>query len=192
MAPHLDYEKVLNKRKNIYRSCQGNHLEQKLNYEMKTFMVDLLLRQDKISMASSIECRVPFVDQDLIAFTRNNINIEDMLKCQSFGKKKQNTKLILKKLAAKYFGADFTYRKKMGLPSPLEDYFYEKKFADYMKKVLLPGIKKRGLFNYDFIEKCYEKKLHLQTVVWRAVTFELWARMYIDQSGAEVLRYAGL
>jgi len=192
MTPQLDYKKVLNKRKKIYKSCQGNNLEQKLNYEMKTFMVDLLLRQDKISMASSIECRVPFVDQDLIAFTRNNINADDMLKCQSFKKQKQNTKLVLKKLAAKYFGEEFTYRTKMGLPSPLEDYFYEDQFADYMKEVLLPKIKKRGLFNYDFIEKCYKQKKHLQTVVWRAVTFELWAMMYIDQGGAEVLRHAGL
>lgn len=192
MAPQLDYGKVLSKRKKIYRGCEGSNLEKKLNYEMKTFMVDLLLRQDKISMASSVECRVPFVDQDLIAFTRNYISADNMLKRQGFGSKKQNTKLILKKLAAKYFGKKFTYRRKMGLPSPLEDYFYEEDFADYMKNVILPGIKNRGLFHYDFIKSCYEQKKYLQTVVWRAVTFELWAMMYIDQSGTEVLRHAGL
>ena len=192
MTCNLDYNKVLKKRKKILESCNGESVERKLNYEMKTFMVDLLLRQDKVSMASSIECRVPFVDQDLIDYVRNNISVKNMIKRQRFGTKQQNTKLILKRLAGKHFGSEFANRTKMGLPSPLEEYFYEDTFFQYMNEEILPGIKARGFFNYAFIEKCYSEKKNLQSVVWRAVAFEVWAQMYIDRKGIGVLEYAGL
>lgn len=190
LRPNLDFHKVLEKRKRIYYSCNGEGIVKKLNYEMKTFMVDLLMRQDKVSMASSIECRVPFVDQDLIEFVRTNINTNDMVKRQAFGTSKQNTKLILKRLASKYFGDDFAYRKKMGLPSPLNEYLYEEEFKKYMYDVIFPSIKDRNIFNYDYVKDCYENKENLSNVVWRALTFEIWAMMYIDNNGRDVLKYA--
>ena len=190
LRPQLNYKSVLDKRKKMYYSCNGMGVEKKLNYEMKTFMVDLLMRQDKVSMASSIECRVPFVDQDFIEFVRANVSVSDMVRRQSFGRKKQNTKLILKRLAAKYFGDDFAYRKKMGLPSPLAEYFYEPEFRDYMQNVILPNVKKRNIFNYDYVKECYEEKKNLTNVVWRALTFEIWAMMYLDNDGRNVLEYA--
>ena len=189
LRPQLDYKKVLEKRKKIYDSCNGERIEKKLNYEMKTFMVDLLMRQDKVSMSSSIECRVPFVDQDLIEYVRKNISTDDLVKKQSFGTSKQNTKLILKRLATKYFGKEFANRKKMGLPSPLNEYFYEEDFERYMNNVILPGIKNRGIFNYSYVKECYDNRINLTNVVWRALTFEMWAMMYLDNNGRDVLLY---
>lgn len=190
LRPNLDYKKVLEKRKKIYQSCGGTGLIKKLNYEMKTFMVDLLIRQDKVSMASSIECRVPFVDQDLIEYVRKNVGEKDLVRTQAFGTTKQNTKLILKRIAAKYFGENFANRKKMGLPSPLFEYFYEENFKEYMQNVIFPNVVKRGIFNYEYVKMCYENKENLTNVVWRVVTFEIWAMMYLDNDGKGVVEYA--
>jgi asparagine synthetase B (glutamine-hydrolysing) len=96
----------------------------------------------------------------------------------------------LKRLAEKYFGKEFANRKKMGLPSPLQDYFYEADFSQYMYEVIFPNIKRRGIFNYDYVKECYEKRINLSNVVWRALTFEIWAMMYIDEDGRKVLSYA--
>ena len=59
-----------------------------------------------------------------------------------------------------------------------------------MQNVILPNVKKRNIFNYDYVKECYEEKKNLTNVVWRALTFEIWAMMYLDNDGRNVLEYA--
>lgn len=57
------------------------------------------------------------------------------------------TKLSLKELAKTMFGHDFAYRKKEGLHSPLEQYFYEDSFREFVTSKVLPNVQKRGIFD---------------------------------------------
>ena len=152
-------------------------------------MVELLLRQDKISMANSIECRVPFVDQELISFVRNNIPPEALVYPADKYDAIQNsnkTKVALKRVAALHFGKNFAYRKKEGLHSPLSKYFYEDMFKQYIETKVLPKVKSRKLFNYRFVKDCFINHSHIQDVLWRVISFEVWMQMYVDNDGAVV------
>lgn len=186
MCPHADYHKALKRRLRIFNETPGQGIQKRLNYEMRTFMVELLLRQDKISMANSIECRVPFSDQDLIAYVRENIPGEDLVHSAREYHPQENslkTKLPLKALAKTMFGHDFAYRKKEGLHSPLEQYFYEDSFREFITTKVLPNVRRRGIFSYSFVNACYETHTHIQDVLWRVITFEVWAQLYLDDNG---------
>lgn len=95
------------------------------------------------------------------------------------------TKLSLKELAKTMFGHDFAYRKKEGLHSPLEQYFYEDSFREFVTSKVLPNVQKRGIFDYSFVNTCYETHTHIQDVLWRVITFEVWAMLYLDDNGQE-------
>lgn len=189
MCPHADYRKALARRLHIFEETPGKGMQKRLNYEMRTFMVELLLRQDKISMAHSIECRVPFSDQDFISYIRENIPAETLVhSAQEYDalENARKTKLPLKELAATMFGRDFANRKKEGLHSPLERYFYTDSFRHYFESRVLPGVYERGIFDYDFVKACYETHTHIQDVLWRVISFEVWAQLYLDNNGQAV------
>ena len=61
LRPEADLEKVIARRRTIFVEGQADHLANCLKYEMQTYMVDLLVRQDKMTMAHSLENRVPFL-----------------------------------------------------------------------------------------------------------------------------------
>lgn len=189
MCPNADYRKALARRLRIFEETPGQGMQKRLNYEMRTFMVELLLRQDKISMAHSIECRVPFSDQDLIAYVRENIPAETLVHGAREYDARENarrTKLPLKDLAAAMFGSDFATRKKEGLHSPLERYFYTDSFRVFFESRVLPSVRERGIFDYDYVKDCYENRTRIQDVLWRVITFEVWAQMYLDNNGRGV------
>src|SRR4029079_12602171 len=71
IRPGMDGRKLLDYRRSLFEEGQGDHLSKCMKYEMQTHMVDLLLRQDRMTMAHSLEGRVPFLDRDLIAFVRS-------------------------------------------------------------------------------------------------------------------------
>ena len=68
-----------------------------MKYEMQTHMVDLLLRQDRMTMAHSLEGRVPFLDRNFIAFIRSlpsSALVGDKLRLRD--RRMHNTKILLK------------------------------------------------------------------------------------------------
>jgi asparagine synthase (glutamine-hydrolysing) len=60
------YANAINQRKKLYDKLSGPALDKQLKYDMSTYLPDLLTRQDKMSMAHSIENRVPFLDNDVV------------------------------------------------------------------------------------------------------------------------------
>lgn len=189
IMPNLDFSNCLQERKKIFNEIPGKGIHKYLNYELKTFLIDLLMRQDKISMGSAVECRVPFVDQDLITYVKKNIKGEWLVKPRKIGKSTlQQTKLILKKVCEKLFGTEFTYRNKIGLQMPLKQYLYSDEFQQYMNLDILPGIRKRNYVNYDKFMQWYQAKENLN-VVWSIITLEIWMQIFIDNHGKKVKEY---
>ncbi len=96
-------EQIIEKRKNFFPSS-NNLLNNFSIYEMKTYMVDLLIRQDKMTMAHSVENRVPFLDKNLVEFVLSlpdtfKINIPNSI--IKFNNHHHSTKKLLKDLAIK-------------------------------------------------------------------------------------------
>ena len=177
---NYDRKKAIQKRKDIYLKLSGDPLQKHRKYELLTYLPDLLMRQDKMSMAHSIENRVPILDNNFVnkglSLTREEVIGE--VKGQKQGK------ISLKKLSEKIFGFDFTYRAKQGFGIPLRQFFQDKKFQDLWEFEILPGIRQRKLFDpepaqeiMNKIQKANSKELDL---IWVMTSFELWAQQYLD------------
>src|SRR5579864_2684455 len=89
-------------------------LARMLYADQKTYLVELLMKQDQMSMASSIESRVPFLDHHFVEFAAT---VPDHLKLRG-----STGKYILKRAVEDLLPRDIIYRKKMGFPTPLRDW----------------------------------------------------------------------
>ena len=83
--------------------------------DQQTYLISILNRQDKMSMAASIESRVPILDYRIVEFANS---LPD-----AYRQSKTQTKLILKKLAEQYLPHEVIYRKKSGFGVPIKDWF---------------------------------------------------------------------
>ncbi|NOR28392.1 MAG: hypothetical protein GQ540_07675, partial [Lutibacter sp.] len=149
-------------------------------YELLTYLPDLLMRQDKMSMAHSIENRVPFLDNEMVS---TSLNIPgDLL----IGKhqEKNEAKMLLKDICASKFGEDFSYREKMDFGIPLRSFFSSKEFKQKWKNQVAPSIQKRGIFELKEISNWVKNVSNATTyqldAIWLMLSFELWAQQYLD------------
>ncbi len=103
----------------------------------------LLMRVDKMAMATSVEARVPFLDYRLVEYS---FKINSRIKV-----KNNTTKYILKKAVEGLIPNEIIYRKKQGFAAPM-NYWLKNELSDFTKNYLLNSkIHQLGLFNKDFI-----------------------------------------
>ena len=70
LRPAANLRPAIEKRRALFEEGRADHLSNCLKYEMRTHLVDLLVRQDKMMMAHGVENRVPFLDQQVVDFAR--------------------------------------------------------------------------------------------------------------------------
>ena len=179
LKPDFSFEKATASRNEIYESLSGSLFDKQVKFEIKTYLPDLLIRQDKMSMAHSIENRVPFLDNDLV---RQSFYIPKEYLLPDTGGEK-NTKYALKKLAGNLFGDDaFAFRKKQGFGIPLRNFFRDKYFHAYLSEEIIPGIKQRNLFNAELPRKWLNNldtiSVHELEGLWIMIAFEAWAKKF--------------
>jgi len=196
LRPRARFESVRARRHDIFAEGHGDHLSNCLRYEMQTYLVDLLVRQDKMTMAHSMENRVPFLDRNLVEFSRRlpaRLLASDSIALTD--SRMRGTKVILKRLAAQVFSDEFVYRPKSGFSLPLAQFFRTPRFEEMMEDQFLPGMRGRGLVNADVVRSRW-KNLADQDQgkaesVWIAVALELWAQQFVDVGAAAARRVAG-
>jgi asparagine synthase (glutamine-hydrolysing) len=177
-------QKACEERKALYNSLNGSVFDRQVKYEMKTYLPDLLIRQDKMSMAHSIENRVPFLDNEVVD---SSFHIPEKYLLMRKSPEGYNTeKYLLKKLTASLFSDSFAFRDKMGFGIPLRQYFNDTHFNTYLMDKVLPGIKIRGIFNHKLVMGWMSEVPSLRPSnlesLWIALTFEIWASVYIDNN----------
>ncbi len=149
-------------------------------YELLSYLPDLLIRQDKMSMAHSIENRVPFLDNEMVVAS---LNTPESLLVKKH-KNRWEGKWLLKEICTEAFSESFAYRSKMGFGIPLKLFFTSSAFKSRWEQELLPGIKTRGLFNSAPLEKNmrHPEQMNAEQLdaLWLMVVFELWAKQYLD------------
>jgi asparagine synthase (glutamine-hydrolysing) len=136
-------------------------------------------------MAHSIENRVPFLDNKMLELW-SGLQSESLVGSALF-RERLTTKMPLKRIAERYFGRDFAYRKKMGFGLPLKEFLASPAFAEIMEDQLLPEMLKRGLIRGDIVKEWW-KKLRLLSYsevecLWICIAFELWALTFLDGNG---------
>jgi asparagine synthase (glutamine-hydrolysing) len=191
LRPEANFENAMQRRRAIFAEGQADHLSNCLKYDMQTYMVDLLVRQDKMTMAHSLENRVPFLDLNLVNCARtlparclvsNSIALRDT--------RMRGTKVVLKNLARKTFDDRFVYRKKSGFSLPLADYFADKRFESLMEDSLLPGMARRGLVRADVVRRWWKDLPRMSPgmseTLWIPIALELWAQKFLDDTPASI------
>lgn len=178
VKPGFKLDDALRRRRKIYNDLSGSPFDRQVKYEIKTYLPDLLARQDKMSMAHSIENRVPFLDNELVehAFA---IAETDII---TSGHSEENIKIALKNLAAGVFGRPFAFRAKQGFGIPLRAFFLDSKFSEYLNDHIVPGIEKRRIFNAPVVGQWVRDIGRISTAeldaLWIMVSFEAWAHEF--------------
>lgn len=172
---------AIKSRKDIWDSLADLSIGRKRKYELLSYLPDLLMRQDKMSMAHSIENRVPFLDNEMIDTA---LQIPDDLLIKE-RKGKWEAKYLLKEICSEVFNEEFAYRNKMGFSIPLRAFFSSAPFQDRWKKEILPSIRKREIFNADVLAKWMNEPKKMQgeqlDTIWLMLGFEMWANQYLDK-----------
>lgn len=196
LRPHTykqDIKHAFAKRMEILNQFRKNDPIHRLaNFDLATFGADCAMRTEKMAMASGVTIRSPFLNTQLQEFllTVPPQYLSDYTKPYF-----KSTKILLKELCAEAFGDAFAYRYKVGLGVPNHEIFADPQVREYVEKELMPSIKRRGIVNYDFVQKIwqlplYDKRnydLYLLQVMWVVFAFEVWAKMYIDMSPLDAI-----
>jgi asparagine synthase (glutamine-hydrolysing) len=151
-------------------------LNQLLYVDIKTYLHELLMKQDQMSMAASIESRVPFLDHKLVEYTAR---LPERLKLRGL-----TTKYILRKAMKGLLPEEILSRSKMGFPVPVGAWFrgaYRWVIDEY---VLSTRAVDRGLFDEGYVRRLVERhqssgENHSERL-WALVNFEIWMRRFID------------
>jgi asparagine synthase (glutamine-hydrolysing) len=183
LRPGGNLRPAIEKRRDLFREGRADHLSNCLKYEMRTHLVDLLLRQDRMTMGHGVETRVPFLDRQVIEFARA-LPAEHLVEPSLGG---VGTKIVVKALARRSFDAAFVYRRKSAFNLPLAQYFRSGAFVALMEDRLLPGMAARGLVDAGVVRRWWRRALSAPSTTegfWITVALELWAQQFIDGRGA--------
>jgi asparagine synthase (glutamine-hydrolysing) len=161
----------------LLENTDGVSLLNRLLYaDTKTYLHELLMKQDQMSMAASIESRVPFLDHKLVEFTAK---LPDRLKLRGW-----TTKYILRESMRGLLPESILKRKKMGFPVPVGTWFRGRFRSVIDEYVLSDRTLARGLFDPGFIKNLVASHQsgagnHAERL-WSLVNLEIWLRQFID------------
>ncbi len=151
-------------------------LQRLLFADTKTYLQELLMKQDQMSMAASIESRVPFLDHPLAEWASR---LPEHLRLQGL-----TTKVILRKAMAGRLPEEILSRKKMGFPVPIGAWVrgpYRHLLDEF---VLSERARSRALFDADTIRQLVAdhqagRANHAERL-WMLMNFEIWQRIAFD------------
>jgi len=158
-------------------------LQRVLYTDIKTYLVELLMKQDQMSMAASIESRVPFLDHVLVEFAAS---LPDRWKLSGL-----TTKRILREAARGLLPREILERPKMGFPVPFGRWL-RGGCGDSARDVLLDRrSRERGLIAPAALESLLADhragRVDGADALWSLLNLELWYRTFIDGEGVQAL-----
>lgn len=178
-----------------------DYINHSLYFEAKTFLHGLLVVEDKISMAHSLESRVPFLDNDLVDFSMKipirmklgkldeviKINENDLKsKVNNLFSKTNDGKMILRKAMRKYIEEETTQLIKQGFSAPDASWF-KGESIEYVKKRLLN--KKAKIFEF-LDEKTVHRLIHEHLSGKQNRRLLIWSLLSVEQFCEEFLEGA--
>jgi asparagine synthase (glutamine-hydrolysing) len=153
----------------------GSVLERMLYADQKTYLVELLMKQDQMSMAASIESRVPFLDHPMVEFAAR---MPDRLKIRG-----GIQKYVLKKAVEDLLPHHIIYRRKMGFPTPLRSWFQDSSAA-----AVFSALRSRDGFLADYLDLHAVENLlerhhsgfeDATDCIWRLLNLQIWGDLFV-------------
>lgn len=179
---------------NVFKTSMPKHgtseeyINQSLYFEAKTFLQGLLLVEDKLSMAHSLEARIPFLDNDLVNFAMSLpvkfklANIKGKQSINQNIEKTQDGKLILRKGLAKYMPEQYTKGVKQGFSSPDHSWFKGDSIEFIRKKIFHKDARIYQYFDpqavEEFINQHFRGEKNKRLLIWSLLNFEYWCQQY--------------
>jgi asparagine synthase (glutamine-hydrolysing) len=164
-----------------WESSSGEMLQRLLYTDIKTYLVELLMKQDNMSMAASIESRVPFLDHKLVEFA---VRIPQRFQIAGLAGKK-----ILKEAMKDLLPHSILYRKKLGFPTPWSGWLCGSRLEKIQDLLLEPRSLERELFKPESVERLFrEHRARYRDHgdrIWRLLNLELWHRVCLDGDSHE-------
>ncbi|MGE5329820.1 MAG: asparagine synthase (glutamine-hydrolyzing) [Deltaproteobacteria bacterium] len=175
-----------------------DYVNHSLYFESKTFLHGLLIIEDKLSMAHSLETRVPFLDNDLVDFAMKvparfklknlteiiSLNENDPgPKTTNYYNKTKDGKLLFREAMSKFIPPEIAEGKKQGFSAPDASWFRGESI-EYIKRILLD--KNANIYNFmDFaaiktlLNQHLEGKQNRRLLIWSLLNFEIWCKKFI-------------
>lgn len=148
-----------------------------LYVDVKSYLVDnCLVKMDRMSMAVSLEARVPLLDKELVELA---FQIPDDLKVAG-----NQTKVLLKRVAARHVPKHCVYRPKQGFSIPIKNWL-KKELRPMMENLLdRRTIEAAGLFRPDAVSGLLREHLsgaaNHSHVLWSLMVFEAWRKRWLE------------
>ncbi len=199
-SPIFDDIKNVNTRdifKNVFKTktlakTREEYINLSLYFEAKTFLHGLLVVEDKLSMAHSIETRLPFLDNDLVDFSQKipvNLKINKFEKNYKIDENEINKvaktndgKLIFRKSMKKYIPKTLFSSTKQGFSSPDKSWFMNESLNLVRKKLLDSNSKIYQYLDYNSTKKLINQhidgKQNRRLLIWSLLNFESWKNIY--------------
>ena len=178
------------------KTTPEDYINYSLYFEAKTFLHGLLVVEDKLSMANSLETRVPFLDNDLVDFASKipvNLKLGNLqevikldentpgLKNEKYFQKTKDGKLILRKVMEKYVPQDISNGIKKGFSGPDSSWF-KGESIDYVNSKLM--VKNAKIYNYldrksiqDLLNDHFIGRNNRRLLIWSLINLEIWLDM---------------
>ncbi len=158
-----------------------SELKKKQYLDMHQWMPgDILLKADKMTMAHSLELRVPLLDKELMAVAEQvptKYLITD-----------ENTKYAFRQAAGRHLPKEWYDREKLGFPVPIKKWLREEKFYKYV----------RSVFERDYVSKFFDQDALLRMIddnyagktddrrkIWTVYSFLTWYDVYFVHDGSK-------
>jgi asparagine synthase (glutamine-hydrolysing) len=168
VARHLD--KIATARPDSDFAARMTYLELKLRLPEL-----LLMRVDKITMSTSVEARVPFLDHHLIEYA---IGLPRELKVKG-----ATGKHILKRALESVLPRDLLYKPKRGFGAPAREWFRGPRGQELVARVMNSRIRERNFFDYKFVEHLVDEHRREQrdwsAHLWCLLNLSVWYDRWI-------------
>jgi asparagine synthase (glutamine-hydrolysing) len=162
----------------------GGVLERMSHADIHTYLVELLMKQDQMSMAASVESRVPFLDTPFVEYAAT---IPGRYKLRGW-----KTKAVLREAVKDVLPPEILGRRKMGFPVPMGRWLAGD-YTQLLDDLVLGGrALERGLFDADCLRQLVSEHRNGErdhaNHLWSLINLEIWQRVFIDgESPGEVL-----
>jgi asparagine synthase (glutamine-hydrolysing) len=154
----------------------GSTLDRMSHADLQTYLVELLMKQDQMSMAASIESRVPFLDHELVEHV---VRTPDEFKIRGL-----TTKAILREALRNRVPQEILRRRKLGFPVPFGRWARER-FAPFIRETILgPRARARGMFAPEPLARLVAEHeagtANHADRLWLLLNLEIWQRIFLD------------
>ncbi len=163
-----DFKQVFNHPKTL------SYINKMTHFDLKTLLPSLLHVEDRVSMAASMESRVPLLDHRIIDLVTTMPPIIKFNEGQ--------TKYIFKRALKNLIPSEILERKdKMGFPVPIKEWVKSDKFRSFSYDILgSQKCKERGILNPSALAGLIENDTNFGRQLWGALCLEMWFTIFID------------